>query len=160
MRNHSARLHLVTVTFLAVLAVSPLQAAPADPIERRAIEAVVRQYERALTTASVDSVMSLYSLEPVFMPEYAPAAVGRGAVRDAYAWVFSTLKLNGLFHIHEVDVNGEQAWARTSSTGKFTVLATGVEADVGNSEFFLFRREGGSWKIHRYMFTANRPAAK
>ena len=94
------------------------------------------------------------------MPEYAPPAVGRAAVRKAYEWVFSTLKLNGHFVVHEAEIIGDRAWVRTSSTGRFTVIATGVEADVANSELFLFKRENGAWKIHRYMFTASAPRAE
>ena len=45
----------------------------------------------------------------------------------------------------------------TNSTGRFTVIATGVEGDVANSEFFLFKREHGAWKIHRYIFTSSAP---
>lgn len=143
-----------------LLLAAPVVAAPPSQQDRAAIESVIRQYERALTAADVSTVMALYSAQPIFMPEYAPMSVGRAAVRDAYAWVFSTLKLNGQFQIHEVEVSGEFAWATTSSTGTFTVRATGVEADVGNNEFFLLRREGGNWKIHRYMFNANKPTSK
>jgi hypothetical protein len=38
-----------------------------------------------------------------------------------------------------------------------TVIATGAKADVANSELFLFKRENGAWKIHRYIFTASAP---
>jgi hypothetical protein len=31
---------------------------------------------------------------------------------------------------------------------------------VANSEFFLFKRENGVWKIHRYIFTASAPLPK
>ena len=94
------------------------------------------------------------------MPEYAPPAVGREAVRKAYEWVFATLKLNGRFIVHEAEVIGDTAWVRTNSTGRFTIIATGFEADVANSEFFLFKRENGVWKIHRYIFTACRSPAQ
>lgn len=91
------------------------------------------------------------------MPEYAPPAVGREAVRKAYEWVFATLKLNGHFIVHEAEVIGDTAWVRTNSTGRFTVIASGAERDVANSEFFLFKLENGAWKIHRYIFTASAP---
>jgi len=91
------------------------------------------------------------------MPEYAPPAVGREAVRKAYEWVFATLKLNGRFIVHEAEVIGDTAWVRTNSTGRFTVIATGVEGDVANSELFVFKRENAAWKIHRYIFTASAP---
>ena len=80
--------------------------------------------------------------------------MGREAVRKAYEWVFATLNLRGHFIVHEAEVLGDTAWVRTNSTGRFTVMATGVESDVANSEFFLFKRENGAWKIHRYIFTS------
>lgn len=124
---------------------------------RRQFEELINTYSAGLTNKDVDGVLELYSSDPVFMPEYAPPAVGREAVRKAYEWVFATLKLNGHFIVHEAEVVGDKAWVRTNSTGRFTVIATGVEADVANSEFFLFKRENGAWKIHRYIFTASAP---
>jgi len=124
---------------------------------RRQFEKLINTYGEGLTNRDVDGILELYSSDPVFMPEYAPPAVGREAVRKAYEWVFATLKLNGRFIVHEAEVTGDTAWARTSSTGRFTVIATGVEADVANSELFLFKREHGAWKIHRYIFTASAP---
>jgi ketosteroid isomerase-like protein len=127
---------------------------------RRQFEELVNAYNAGLTNKNVDDILELYSSDPVFMPEYAPPAVGREAVRKAYEWVFATLQLNGRFIVHEAEIIGDTAWVRTNSTGRFTVIATGVEADVANSEFFLFKREHGAWKIHRYMFTASAPAPR
>src|SRR6478609_8825677 len=77
---------------------------------------------------NVDDILELYSADPVFMPEYAPPSVGREAVRKAYEWVFATLNLRGHFIVHEAEVLGDTAWVRTNSTGRFTVMATGVES--------------------------------
>lgn len=126
-------------------------------IDTESLVALIRRYEGALAQADVETVMELYSSDPVFMPEFAPAAVGRRAIRAAYGEVFKALDLRGVFHIDEVTVAGDLAWARTHSTGDFTVRATGATAAVGNNEFFLFRREPSGWRIHRYMFTANKP---
>ena len=127
---------------------------------RRQFEKLINLYGEGLTNQDVEGILELYSSDPVFMPEYAPPAVGRAAVRKAYEWVFATLKLNGRFAVHEAEIMGDRAWVRTSSTGRFTVIATGVEADVANSELFLFKRENGAWKIHRYIFTASAPPAE
>jgi ketosteroid isomerase-like protein len=120
-------------------------------------EKLLNAYQDRLANKNVGGILELYSADPVFMPEYAPPAVGREAVRKAYEWVFATLKLNGHFIVHEAEVIGDTAWVRTNSTGRFTVIATGVEGDVANSELFLFKRENGAWKIHRYIFTASAP---
>jgi len=156
----------LTAFFVAIFSLPALAADSGAPgaekseSTKRQFEKLLNTYSAALTSANVDAVLELYSSDPVFMPEYAPPAVGREGVRKAYEWVFATLKLNGHFIVHEAEVIGDTAWVRTNSTGRFTIIATGFEADVANSEFFLFKRENGVWKIHRYIFTASAPPPK
>lgn len=122
------------------------------------ISQVLQRYEQALNASDPAAVMALYGSDPVFMPQNAPAMVGRAAVRTAYEHVFATIRLAIRFETHEVEVLGDQAWARTSSAGRTTVLANGKVLEEGNNEVFVFRREGGDWRIHRYLFATNRPA--
>lgn len=131
--------------------------APPDAQAIAAIRDVVQRYETALNANAIDDILGLYGSEPVFMPQHAPALVGRDAVRAGYRQVFEALKLNIRFEIHEVRQEGEWAWARTSSAGRTRILATGAEVADGNSELFVFRNESGAWKIHRYLFSTNRP---
>jgi ketosteroid isomerase-like protein len=123
------------------------------------IQSILQSYESALNTNAVDTILGLYGRDPVFMPQHAPALVGRAAVRAGYEQVFATLKLDVHFEIHEVEENGDTAWARTSSSGRTQILAAGVEVTEGNNELFIFRRESGEWKIHRYLFATNQPRA-
>jgi ketosteroid isomerase-like protein len=119
------------------------------------IEQVIRDYEIALNANDPDTILGLYGADPVFMPQGAPALVGRAAVRAGYDHVFNTLKLNVRFTVHEKEEAGDWAWARTSSAGRTRVLAAGTEVDEGNNELFVFRREGDAWRIHRYLFATN-----
>lgn len=121
------------------------------------IETILTTYEAALNNNDIDTILSLYGETPVFMPQHAPALVGRDAVRAGYAHVFDTIKLSIRFDVHEVQEAGDWAWARTSSAGRTRVLANGAEISEGNNELFIFRREDGSWKIHRYLFSTNQP---
>jgi uncharacterized protein (TIGR02246 family) len=121
------------------------------------IHSVLQSYERALNTNAIDAILDLYGSEPVFMPQHAPALVGREAVRAGYAQVFATIKLNVRFEIHEVEEAGDFAWARTSSAGRTRIVGTDAEIAEGNNELFVFRRENGAWKIHRYLFATNQP---
>ncbi|CAH0181389.1 MULTISPECIES: YybH family protein [Stenotrophomonas] len=121
------------------------------------IAAVLKSYETALNGNDTDTILSLYSAEPVFMPQNAPALEGREAVRAGYEQVFATIKLNVTFDIHEVVQVGEWAWVRTSSAGRTRILAADVEVTEGNNELFVFRLEAGEWKIHRYLFATNQP---
>lgn len=123
------------------------------------IETLIKSYGSALNAGDVEKVLALYSTDPVFMPQHAPALVGRDAVRAGYRQVFDTIKLNVKFEIHEIQEAGDWAWARTSSAGRTKILAAGTEVTEGNNELFVFRREGGSWRIHRYLFATNKPQA-
>lgn len=123
------------------------------------IPSVLQSYENALNTNDIDAILGLYGSEPVFMPQHAPALVGRAAVRAGYEQVFATIKLAIRFEIHEMEEAGNWAWARTSSAGRTRILAAGIEVTEGNNELFVFRREAGAWKIHRYLFATSQPRA-
>ena len=121
------------------------------------IQAILKTYETALNGNDIETILGLYSDTPIFMPQHAPALVGRDAVRAGYAHVFDSIKLSVRFDVHEVQEAGEWAWARTSSAGRTRILSNGTEIAEGNNELFVFRRESGSWKIHRYLFSTDRP---
>ena len=123
------------------------------------IHDLIHTYEAALNANDLEKILALYGSDPVFMPQHAPALVGRDAVRAGYQQVFDTIKLNIRFEVHEIEETGDWAWARTSSAGSTRILAAGIEVAEGNNELFVFRREGGEWRIHRYLFATNRPRA-
>ena len=123
------------------------------------VQSVLQSYEAALNSNDIDTILNLYGREPVFMPQHAPALVGRDAVRAGYEQVFATIKLDVRFTIHEVEEVGTWAWARTSSAGRTRILAADAELAEGNNELFVFRREDGAWKIHRYLFSTTQPRA-
>ena len=123
------------------------------------IEVLVKAHEKALNTNDIESILNLYGQAPLFMPQHAPALVGREAVRAGHRQAFETIKLNIEFTIHEVEALGDTAWARTSSAGRTRILSTGIEVVEGNNELFIFKRENGEWRIHRYLFATTQPRA-
>lgn len=123
------------------------------------IKNVIKAYETALNSNDIETILGLYGREPVFMPQHAPALVGRDAVRAGYEQVFSSIKLNIAFEVYEIEEAGDWAWARTSSAGRTRILANGAEIAEGNNELFVFRREGAEWRIHRYLFATSQPRA-
>ena len=141
---------------LLLAALAPLPTEAAEDAKKE-IENLLTTYQERLSNNDIDGILALYSANPVFIPEYAPPAVGRESVRKAYEWVFATLKLRGEFAFHDVEVIGNTAWVRTTSTGHFRVLANGAEGDVANSELFVLKLEGGGWKMHRYIFASSAP---
>ncbi|POA18725.1 DUF4440 domain-containing protein [Pseudomonas sp. FW300-N1A1] len=121
------------------------------------IESILKTYENALNLADIETILGLYGSAPVFMPQHAPALIGRDAVRAGYEQVFNTLQFNIRFDIHEIEEAGDWAWVRTSSSGRTRLLAADVEVTEGNNELFVLRREHTGWKIHRYLFATNQP---
>ena len=120
---------------------------------------VIQAYEKALNASDTEAAIALYGEEPIFMPQYSAALSGRDAVRVGYDHVFNTLKLNVTFTVHEVVEMGDLAYVRTTSAGKTEILAKKTFVKEGNNELFIFRKEHGHWKIHRYLFASTNPPA-
>jgi len=119
------------------------------------IQTLISQYETELNASNVDGVLALYGKNPTFMPQNSSAQVGRAAVKQTYKNVFNTIKLDIKFTIYEIEVLGDTAWARTSSSGKTKILAKDVVISEGNNELFIFKNEDGTWKIYQYLFSTN-----
>ena len=87
--------------------------------------------------------MKLYAPDGVFMAQNRPSCVGTDAVRQAYDAVFAAIRLNVEFRIAEVrQLAPDWVLARTNSTGRVTVHATGESGSEANQELFAFQRIG------------------
>lgn len=144
---------LLTILTLGILASTTAQA----DTNNAEIQEVITKYESALNASNTDGVMKLYSKNPIFMPQHAPAQEGRTAVKQAYDNVFNTIKLDIKFTTHEVEVLDDTAWVRTSSAGKTRILENNIVVNEGNNELFIFKKENSDWKIYRYLFSTNQP---
>lgn len=120
--------------------------------DQTAIKELLFKYRDALNASSVDLVLPLYTTDGVFMPTAFPTAVGTEQVRGAYTGVFSSIKLNIEFFIDELVMDGDHAFARTTSRGTTLIHATGETVPEENRELFVMQRTNGGWKIARYMF--------
>jgi len=122
---------------------------------------VIRAYEKSLNTSDTQAALALYGDDPVFMPEFSAALSGRDAVKAGYDRVFSAIKLNVRFTLHEIVEMGDLAYVRTTSAGKTETLENKATVQEANNELFIFRKQKGKWKIHRYLFAScNPPGAK
>ena len=122
---------------------------------------VIRAYEKSLNTSDSQAALALYGDDPVFMPEFSAALSGRDAVKAGYDRVFSAIKLNVRFTLHEIVEMGDLAYVRTTSAGKTETLENKATVQEANNELFIFRKQKGKWKIHRYLFAScNPPGAK
>ncbi len=120
--------------------------------EKQEIENLLFTYRDALNSSDVSKVLPLYTEDGIFMPSGAPTSIGTEQVKGAYEFVFSNIQLSIEFFIDEIIVNGEYAFARTTSKGSTLIHATGETVAEENRELFVLQKENGSWKIDRYMF--------
>jgi uncharacterized protein (TIGR02246 family) len=125
--------------------------------EKQKIEALLKQYEKALNTSDAKLVQSLYTKDGIFMPSEAPSGIGSEGILKSYEYVFSQIKLSIEFFIEEIQVEGNMAFAVTGSKGSTLIHATGTTLPEANRELFVFEKENGEWKIARYMFNKTEP---
>ena len=120
--------------------------------EKKNIEELLRIYQTCLNTSDAKLAQSLYTKDGVFMPTEAPSGIGSEGILKSYEFVFSQIQLNIEFLIEEIQVEGDMAFALTSSNGTVKIHANGAEAPEANRELFVFEKVDGEWKIARYMF--------
>ncbi len=125
--------------------------------EKQKIEELLNVYKKSLNTSDAQLAQSLYTKDGVFMPTEAPSGIGSEGILKSYEYVFSQIKLNVEFFIEEIEVEGNMAFAVTSSKGMVKIHANGAEVPEANRELFVFEKADGDWKIARYMFNKTKP---
>lgn len=125
--------------------------------EKEQIETLLGEYQNALNTSDAQLAQSLYTTDGMFMPTEAPSGIGAEGILQSYEYVFSQIQLNIEFFIEEIEVEGNMAFAVTSSKGTTLIRATGDTVPEANRELFVFEKIDGTWKIARYMFNKTEP---
>ena len=125
--------------------------------EKQKIEALLGEYQKSLNTSNAKLAQSLYTKDGIFMPTEAPSGIGSEGILKSYEYVFSQIQLNIKFFIEEIEVEGNMAFAVTSSKGTTLIHATGETVPEANRELFVFEKVDGDWKIARYMFNKTEP---
>lgn len=125
--------------------------------EKQLIEDLLSEYERSLNKSDAKLAQSLYTKDGIFMPAEAPSGIGSEGILKSYEYVFSQIQLNIEFFIEEIQVEGNMAFAVTSSKGTTLIHANGGIIPESNRELFVFEKVDGEWKIARYMFNKTEP---
>jgi uncharacterized protein (TIGR02246 family) len=120
--------------------------------EKQQIERLLAEYKNSLNNSDAALAQSLYAKDGVFMPAGAPSATGSEDILKSYQFIFSQIQLNIEFFIDEIVVEGNFAFATTSSKGTTLIHASGQTVPEENRELFVFEKIDGAWKIARYMF--------
>lgn len=132
--------------------------------KREAIERVIRRFETAHNAGDVEAMLACYGASPVYFPQNSPAQVGPDAIRGYQQRAYQAFTFDEHYDILDLEVCGSLAWARGYSYGRVWVHGAGEPISFGKDSGFpgantlwIFHRESGEWKIHRYIFGADRP---
>jgi uncharacterized protein (TIGR02246 family) len=120
--------------------------------EKAAIEKLIFTYQDALNASDANKVVALYTQNGVLMANAAPTAEGAAAVKGTYQYVFDNFTYNLKFAVLEVIVNGNTAFARSTSKGSFVIKSSSQTVPDENRELFVFEKLKGEWKIAHYMY--------
>lgn len=120
------------------------------------IEQLIYAYRDALNASDAGKVISLYTADGVLLANAAPTAEGSAAVKGTYQYVFDNFKYSLDFTIGEIVVNGNYAFARSTSKGSFVIKSSNQTVPDENRELFVFEKVKGEWKIARYMYNKAR----
>ena len=123
-----------------------------EATEKSAIEKLIFSYQDALNASDVNRVIELYTKNGVLMANSAPTADGAEQVKGTYQYVFDNFSYTLQFSIIEIVVNGNTAFARSTSKGTFVIKSSGQTVPDENRELYIFEKVAGSWKIARYMY--------
>ncbi len=128
--------------------------------DKALIQELLQTYKQSLNTSDANLSVSLYTNDGIFMPTEAPSAIGTEKIYQSYEFIFTQIQLNIEFYIDEIVVEGDFAYAVTSSKGTTLIHATGDTIPEANRELFVFERVEGQWKIAKYMFNKTAPKEK
>jgi len=132
---------------LASEASSPAGAQSGDAPAR-----LMDRYAEALRSNNLEAIVSLFTADGVYIrPDFEPV-IGHDALRAAYRHVFETLAVRVAFDIREVEIAGDMAWLRSTSSGTVKELKTGFETRDAYNQIVVFKQARGIWRIRNYIY--------
>lgn len=139
----------------------PVKQMSSSSADTQAIITLLHAYGTALAGGprALPDVLSLYTSDGVLMAPHFQEAIGTEALTQSYTRILSTIKLDIVFTICEIEVFGEWAFARTTAEGTKFWVQKGTQEKHWNQEIFVCRKVEGEWKIARYCFSSMKPLA-
>lgn len=121
--------------------------------EKTAIQQLLTSYGTALNASNAANVTALFTTDGMFAAPGSPTATGQTQVRTAFDGLFSAVTLTLAFTPAQITVvNADYAFATSTSSGTQLVKPSGPSSQVSFREQWVFAKEGGQWKIARYIF--------
>lgn len=141
---------------LLLASCGPADRASGVDTDRRAVENVFAELERANNAGDVDAWMALFADDPVYMAPRTPTVTTREGLRRMARRGFSVHRTDIAIEPEEVRIRGDWAFARAVVTGRVVVSEGDAAVRIENRELAVLRRRPGSgWKLARLMINRN-----
>ncbi len=122
-----------------------------------AIKKLAKDWSTSWDKSDIDALLSMYTDDPVLMPQSQPAVIGKDAIRSLYQSVFEEFKIKGKGKVVEVEVSGDLGYFWSSYILTATPRAGGDPIkEEGKSIFIVRRQDDNSWKISRLIDNSDR----
>ena len=126
-----------------------------DDIE--AIRQLAADWRSGWLAGDAAALMSLYSDDPVLMPQGQPAVIGKEAIRPLYEAVLNEVAIRSEGTLMEVEASGDWGYFWSTYKLKATPKAGGAPIESeGKSLFIVKRQASGAWKIARLIDNSSR----
>ena len=127
--------------------------AAADP--RSDVEVANRRFMEAFGRGDAASVARIYTSGAELLPAHSDFVAGTSAIQSFWQGVMDMGIQEVILETLEVEPHDDTAY----EVGRFTLkVAGGQLADTGKY-LVIWKRDGGSWKLHRDIWTTSQPAA-
>jgi uncharacterized protein (TIGR02246 family) len=126
--------------------------ANAQSKDKSAVETLVHNYFDALNSGDAAKVTSFFTKTGVLLAQGAPTATGSEQVIGTFQYVFENFSYSLKVSIGEVIIQGNYAIVSSTSAGSFVIKAKNETVVTEYRETFVIHKEGGVWKIARYMY--------
>jgi uncharacterized protein (TIGR02246 family) len=125
-----------------------------------AIRRLAEEWSAGWDRGDTEALLSLYTDDPVLMPQGQPAVFGKDAIRSLYRSLFEACSIKGDGKFVEAEVSGDLGYFWTRYTLTATPRAGGDPVRGEGKSLFIVRRQAdNSWKIARLIDNSDREGA-
>ena len=132
--------------------------APSTEADVEAINDVNRQCLEALNAGDMETYVSFFAQDVVWMPPNEPAVTGMGAIESWVRPLFDQFTYEETWSSEELVVFGDWAFDRGSYTMTATQKEEGeVVEDMGKHIYIFKRQPDGNWRYARLISNSDSP---
>lgn len=125
----------------------------ADP--RAGVETANRRFMEAFGRGDAAGVARLYTSSAQLLPAHSDVVAGTGAIERFWQGAIEMGLKEAVLETLELEAHGDTA----HEVGRYTLKADGGRVADAGKYLVIWKLEGGSWKLHRDIWTTSQPAA-